>query len=130
MKQDRRGRPSKEYKDALRAMSEKEYALLEKACVQAFLLGHSHVILALSHLTKLSDDFPNTTTVRREGKINYVKVRANRLLKWLNEKGHSQFTSEDIRVAQIRFTSMKEKILALPAIHQPNPDMDRGGDGG
>lgn len=120
------GRPSKAQKAALRGMAEADYAALEKACVQAFLLGESHVILALSHMTKLADDFPNTTIVKREPSKIHVKVRANRLLAWLNKHGYTAFTSEDIRVAQIRFTSMKEKVLALQEFDWPNPELDRG----
>lgn len=110
------GRPSKKYQSSFKEVSEKDYTLLEKACVEAYLSGQSHVIMALSHLTKLADDFPNTTKVKKEGKTVYVKVRANLLLKWLNDKGHSQITAEDIRVAQIRLTCFKERTLVLPSI--------------
>jgi len=126
---ERRGRPSKEYRETLKGMTEQEYAMLEKACVQAYLTGKKHVILVLSHLTSLADDFPNVTTVKRVGKNNHVKVRASLLLKWLFDKGHTAFTSEDIRIAQIRFTSAKEKTLALPRFDWLDPELDRGGDG-
>ena len=108
-----RGRPSKAYKESLKGMSQKNYSDLEKACIEAYLLGHRHVILAVSYLTKFDEDFPNTTTVRRDGKTVYVKVYTSKLMKWLYDKGHTHLTANDIRAATARFTKFLEGNDAL-----------------
>jgi len=106
----RNGRPSKEYLSSLRPMGEDGASKLLLACMQAILSGKKHVILALSYLTKLPDDFPNVTTVRRDGKTNFVKVLPRPVIQWLNKHGYTTMTVDDLRIAQLKFTN-KEKEL-------------------
>ena len=92
-------------------MSRKDYRALEKACVEAYLRHSACVILALPYLAKLPDDFPPTAVVRKEGLVNYVRVRVTYLLKWLNDRGYSDITTESIRVAHMTFTHRNKELL-------------------
>ena len=106
------GKPAQAYRDTLSKASKADYKKLEKACIVAYLTQQSHVILALSYLTKLPDDFPPTVMVEKEGLHDYVKVKAPKLLRWLNDKGHSEVTAESLRIALFHF-ALRSKELSL-----------------
>lgn len=106
----RHGRPKPEYRNSLRKLKKADYRDMERAIVQAYLTQQTHVILALSYLTKLPEDFPQKQIVAREGMVDYWKVRASRLLKWLNDNGHSDVTAESMRQALIRFTHNTKEL--------------------
>lgn len=110
-----RGRPTKAFLATLVPMTDKHYRQLEKACIEAYLLGHTHVILALSYIIKLPDDFPPAHTVSKEGKVWKVKVKVkggNGLLKWLNDHGYSTVTASHIQMAGESFTRRLQGLLS------------------
>lgn len=106
------GPPTKAYLATLTGMSQKHYTMLERACVEAYLLKQTHVTIIISHLTKLPPDFPNRVGKRkREGRLDYIVVRANSLLKWLNKHGHSELTGTTIRLMALHFHNQTKELL-------------------
>jgi hypothetical protein len=107
-----RGRPTKAYLATLRSMRRKDYVKLEKACLDAYLLGANNVIVAFPYVTKFPEDFPHKRFVRSEGRIYYYRISAPVLLKWLHEKGYTDLTGAKIGWAIQSFNQQMKELLS------------------
>lgn len=106
-----RGRPSKAYLKTLRKMSRKDYTRLEKACLDAYLLNQSNVIIAFPYVTKFPEDFPHKRFTKAEGKLYYYRIRAKVLLEWLYEKGYTELTGRKIGMFIKQFNEDTKELM-------------------
>lgn len=100
----RNGRPKIGYTSSLRTAGKRDLKKLELAAVQAIIGDQKYITLAVSYLMVFPDDFPRATIEKRVGLVDYRRVNARQLLTWLNKKGYSSITLEDLRVAKMKFT--------------------------
>lgn len=107
----RHGRAPKEYVNTLRKLSRKDYKAMERACVEAYFSKQMSVIIAASHLTKFPKGFPNKNLVRQEGRVDYWRVNARSLLKWLNRTGKSDITPIQMRYTLLSFNVTTRDIF-------------------
>lgn len=105
------GRPSYAYKASLQEPTKEHYQQLLLACVTAILNDQTEVILAVSHLTKFPDDFPKGLIVATQRPVVYRRIKANRLIHWLNNNGHTEVTMEDLRVQQRKVTLLEKEMI-------------------
>lgn len=105
------GRPSRAYKASLQEPTKEHYRQLLLACVTAILNDQAEVILAVSHLTKFPADFPKGLIVATQHPIVYRRIKANRLIHWLNNNGHTEVTMEDLRVQQRKVTLLEKELI-------------------
>lgn len=108
----RTGRPSNKYLASLRKMLRRDYRKLEKACLDAYLLGSNNVIVAFPYVTKFPEDFPHKRLVRSEGRIDYYRISTPVLLKWLNEKGYTELTGAKIGWMIQQFNKETKELLS------------------
>lgn len=104
-------RPTFAYKASLRLPTKHDYTKMLMACVEAVLNGKPEITLVLSHLTKLPKDFPKGIVFRRETPLIWRRIKANRLINWLNDNGYAMVTMEDLRVEQRKVTLLEKEIL-------------------
>jgi hypothetical protein len=105
---NRTGRPTDAQWAALRPLGTDDIQKLLLAAIEAVLKGEKDIILGTHYLTKFADDFPIGVFLKKEGELDYRRVKANRLMRWLNSNGHTPLTMEHLRVGQIVVT-LKEK---------------------
>lgn len=103
MKVNRHGKPSKAYTSTLRAPTRADYESLVRGCLEAVISGSKDVMVAFAYTVKFPEDFPKGTIVEKVDAKTVRKIKANRLLKWLNDHGHTDITMEMLRVQQIAF---------------------------
>lgn len=107
------GKPSRAYKKSLTTLSQKHYTQLERACVQAYLTGQTYVTIRVPYVVEFPEDFPKRLKrVKVPGtKVDEITLSAKGLLRWLNKRGYSSITSEDIRIMLITFTIQNKELL-------------------
>lgn len=101
---ERGGRPSKAFLASLKPAGKAAYAELEKAVVQALVAGAGYVVLVVPNVFSAPPEWGSKKVLTRTKTTLKVQYNAARILAWLNENGHSEITSRDIRAAKIRFT--------------------------
>lgn len=104
-------RPTFAYKASLRLPTKHDYTKMLMACVEAVLAGKPEITLVVSHLTRFPADFPKGIVFKREMPLIWRRIKANRLINWLNNHGYSQVTMEDLRVEQRKVTLLEKGTL-------------------
>lgn len=103
MKVNRHGKPSKAYLSTLRAPTRADWESLVRAAVSAIISGEKDVLVAFAYVFKFPKGFPKGILVEKRGADNIHRVKAVKLLKWLKDHGHTEITTETLRVQQIAF---------------------------
>jgi hypothetical protein len=98
----RNGKPSKQYRASLHTANKQDFERLVAGTLEAIVAGHEFVLLKVNYLTTWPADFPKGKIIRQEGKFDIRSIRARRLLKWLQDKGHTKMTLEKIRGLRIK----------------------------
>lgn len=111
--QMRSGRPSKAYRESLRPPTKHDMRKLEIACVQAIINDQKYVVLVCSYITRFPSDFPRATIELSNGLVDHRRVNARQCLQWLNDKGYSSITLEDLRVMKMKFTKGEYGVEAI-----------------
>lgn len=101
MKVNRHGKPSNAYLKTLREPKRADYQVLVNAALEAIIEGENDVLIAFPYVLKYPADFPKGILVEKVEDRNIRKVKARKLLKWLNDNGHTPITSESLRGAMI-----------------------------
>lgn len=101
MKVVRHGKPSRAYTSTLRDPRQSDYTALVNAAIEAIIAGEDDIYIAFAYVLKFPADFPKGILVEKLDDKNIRKIKARKLLKWLNDRGHTGFTTEDIRGAVI-----------------------------
>lgn len=101
MKVNRHGKPSKKYLSTLREPRKDDYTRLVNAAVEAIIAGESDVLIAFAYVLKYPADFPKGVLVEKVDDKNIRRVKAKKLLAWLNAKGHTDITTDSLRGAII-----------------------------
>jgi hypothetical protein len=71
--------------------------ILVVAAMSAIISGEPDVIIAFSYLTAFAPDFPKGIVVDRNSALDIRKIKARKLLTWLNERGYT-----DVSVGQLK----------------------------
>jgi len=87
----------KAHKAVLKPLDSQQIDALILAVVDAYSNGRENINLKVSYLTKFADDFPKGVCYLREGLFNYHRIKANRLVKWLNAHGYFKPTPFELR---------------------------------
>lgn len=83
--------------DTLKKASEPDWSRLEQAAVAALVQGEKDVLIAFSYVFKYPTDFPKGVLHHQEGPCDVRRVKAVKLLHWLNTHGYSTITPLDVR---------------------------------
>ena len=110
MKVIRHGKPSKEYTATLRKPTESDYARLLKACLTALIQGEKDVIIAFAYTLKFPEDFPRGIRIEKVDAKNVHRVKALKLLAWLNKHGHTDITMEKLTGQIVSFGKLAAKL--------------------
>jgi hypothetical protein len=105
------GRPSRKYLSTLRKAKKVDYSKFEKACLDAYLLGQTHVIVAVPYVAKFPKNFPQRRFMKAEGTTYFYKINASRLLKWLYDKGYTELTGQKIGWAIQSYNQQMKELL-------------------
>lgn len=103
-------RPTKAYKASLRKPKKEDYLDLLLACIETLTKGQKEIVLVVSHLTEFPEGFPKGLIVKTELPKVYRRIKATRLLKWLNSIGFSEVTREDLKVYQRKLTLLEKQL--------------------
>lgn len=87
----------KGYVESLRKPLLPDYNKLAIACVEAIIDGGNDVIVAFSYLMKFPEGFPKGILLREDGLVDIRKIKARKLLTWLNEKGYTEISVEGLK---------------------------------
>lgn len=106
----RHGKPSKAYTATLRKPSIQDYDRLTKACVEAILSNQKDLIVSFGYTFKFPAGFPRGILESKDGASNYHRIKANKLLAWLHESGHTSINMEMIWVQRVAVAKMGNEI--------------------
>lgn len=81
--------------------------------MSAIIKGDDDVIIAFSYLTKFAQDFPKGIAVRREGELAVRKIKARKLLTWLNEHGYTDVSVEQLKKQREAFSKVEASFSKL-----------------
>lgn len=110
----RHGKPSNAYLATLRKVKTEDFDKLVKSCMSAIICGETDVIIAFAYTMKFPDTFPRgICTGKGADGSNVHKVKAKRLLTWLNENGYTFITVEMLGVQKRAFTEMEKEFSSL-----------------
>lgn len=98
----RNGKPSKAYKDSLHPATREDIERLVKGVLEAIIRNQGYIQLKTSYLFKWPDGMPQGKLLRKEGRDDIRVIAADKLLEWLNEKGHTSVTLDTIRGLRIK----------------------------
>lgn len=93
----RNGRPSKSYLDTLQKPSEAEWRALETAAISAIVQNEKDVLVAFSYVFKYPDDFPKGVLYEKQDWVDIRRVKAVKLLAWMNKHGLSEITPRQVQ---------------------------------
>lgn len=110
MKVIRHGKPSNAYLSTLERPKKHDWNLLVRSCVEAIVQGEEDVIIAFSYVLKFPKGFPRGILEEKVDDKNIHRIKARKLLTWLNEKGHTDITVEDLRVQCGLITKLSKKF--------------------
>lgn len=100
----RHGKPAKAFTSRLRAATSDDYERLVSACLEAVIGGSTDVLVAFPYTLKFPEDFPRGILMERtDDGSNIHRIKAKKLLKWLNTKGYTDVTMESLRGQVISF---------------------------
>lgn len=100
----RHGKPSKAYLETLRGVTEADYEQMVQACLDAIVRGSTDVLALFPYVMKFPEDFPKgILEVKYDDGSNVHRIKAKKLLRWLNENGHTEITMEMLKGQMIRF---------------------------
>ena len=100
----RHGRPSKAYLATLRKPVESDYEQMVQACLDAIIRGFTDVLVRTPYVLKYPKDFPKgILEIKYDDGSNVYRVKAKKLLRWLNENGHTDITMDVLKGQVIRF---------------------------
>jgi hypothetical protein len=97
MRYERHGKPPTKYLETLRKPLKKDYEKLVHACVEAIVQGEKDVLIAFSYILKFPEGFPRGILEYKDGTSNIHRIKARKLLVWLNEQGHTEITLQGLR---------------------------------
>jgi hypothetical protein len=94
----RHGKPSKAYTSRLRGATSADWATMVSATVEAIVGGSEDVLALFPYTMKFPKDFPKgILEVKREDGANVHRIKAKKLLKWLQDHGHTEITMDTLR---------------------------------
>lgn len=106
----RHGKPSKAYLATLRSPSKADYDVLVKSCMEALISGEKDVIVQFSYVTKFPEGFPKGILQEKVGAVNIHRIKADKLLMWLHEQGHTEVTVTKLKQQKEMFTKFENSI--------------------
>lgn len=99
----RHGKPAKAYLETLRSPVEGDYKKLVNAALGAIIEGERDVLVAFAYILKFPDDFPKGILVEKVDDRNVHRIKSKKLLRWLNDNGHTEITMDMLRGQVIAF---------------------------
>jgi hypothetical protein len=87
--------------------------ILVVAAMSAIIKGEDDVIIAFSYLTKFAQDFPKGISVRREGELAVRRIKARKLLTWLNEHGYTDVSVEQLKKQREAFSKFESSFSEI-----------------
>lgn len=109
MKVIRHGKPSKEYTATLRDAAKADYDALLKACLTAIIEQEKDILVAFAYTLKFPDDFPRGILIEKVDAKNVHRIKAKKLLEWLNKHGHTDITMESLFGQLVSFGKQMSK---------------------
>jgi hypothetical protein len=102
MKVNRHGKPSKAFTSRLKAPTRADYERMVSACVEAIVRGSADVLARFPYTLRFPKDFPRgILEVKYEDGTNVHRIKARKLLAWLNARGYTDITTDSLRGAII-----------------------------
>jgi hypothetical protein len=93
----KRGRPTKKYVNSLRKPTASDYNRLVQTCVEAIIEGENDILVSFSYLTTFPTGFPKGITAGTCGAVVTRKIKARKLLTWLNTSGYTEISVEGLK---------------------------------
>lgn len=114
MKVIRHGKPKKEYLATLKRRPTKaDYDKLVTACMEAIINGEIDVLVSFAYVAKFPKGFPKGILVQKVDDKNIHRIKARKLLTWLNENGHTLVTVEALKRQRWAFTRLENSFAEL-----------------
>lgn len=104
------GKPTDAYKASLHKAKRADYEKLVRLAIQAMIENQDTVEVAFGYTAKFGNGFPRGLVMRREGLKNIHKIQTRKLLAWLYKHGHTNISSETIRIQKITFTLWEKRL--------------------
>lgn len=102
MRVNRHGKPSKAFTSRLRAATSDDYERMVQACVEALIRGSQDVLGRFPYTLKFPKGFPKgILEIKYEDGTNIHRMKARKLLAWLNANGYTDITTDSLRGAII-----------------------------
>ena len=84
------------------------------AAVEAIVTGSTDVLVTFPYTLKIPKDFPRGVLEEKtEDGGNVHRIKARKLLKWLNDRGHTEISAEMLRGEIISFGIEASKMDAM-----------------
>lgn len=110
----RHGKPSNAFKATLRSAATKDFDRLVEVCITAITNDEVDVLILFAYTMKFPEDFPRGICMSKNPDgSNVHRVKAKRLLMWLNANGHTAATVEMIGVQKRVYAESIRKMSNL-----------------
>lgn len=100
----RHGTPSKAFLSTLRPAGRDDWNKLVTAVLSVLIEGGEDIILEFPYNAKFPEDWPRGIKTKGEGLTDTYRIKARKLLLWLNEHNHTSITASDIQYTKKAFT--------------------------
>ena len=107
----RHGRPSKAFLATLRKATKADMARLAVGAITTIIEGEVDLIVSFPYTFKFPAGFPKGLSVGVEGSSNLRRIKARKLLTWLQESGYTDVTVESIKLQRAAFTKFENNFL-------------------
>jgi hypothetical protein len=85
----KRVKPSNQLRATTREASDEDYKILAAAVVEAITLKRKDVHIRFPYFVSLPDDFPKGLLYKKDGRYNWYRAKAFKLMDWLFKHGHA-----------------------------------------
>jgi len=108
------GKPSNAFQATLRPAATKDFEKLVEVCLSALIADEVDVLISFAYTMKFPEDFPRGICMSKESNgSNVHRIKAKRLLVWLNENGYTAATVEMLGIQKRLFAENFKKSSNL-----------------
>lgn len=106
----RHGNPAKAFLQTLRPAGTDDWNKLVTAVLSVLIEGGVDIVLEFPYNAKFPADWPRGIKTKGEGTTDQYRIKARKLLLWLNKHGHTSITPADIHYTKKSFTETLNKF--------------------
>jgi hypothetical protein len=84
-----RFKPTSAHKATTREATDADYTKLAVVVLTAIVNKQRDVVIKLPYFVKISDDMPKGVCIKKDGRYNWYRAKAFKMMDWLYKHGHA-----------------------------------------